>query len=128
MCRRSGSTPSTASSSWAPWCSCSSPASAANEPADRQSDHRTTQLSQRRQRNKTMDLGLTGKTAYVTGTAMGIGQDIVRMLAAEGVTVFAVDLDGEALNSYVSEENLSSVTTFVQDLSTLAGCRTAAKA
>ena len=75
-----------------------------------------------------MDLGLTGKTAYVTGTAMGIGQDIVRLLAAEGVTVFAVDLDGDTLNSYVSEENLSSVTTFVQDLSTLEGCRTAAKA
>lgn len=75
-----------------------------------------------------MDLGLTGKTAYVTGTAMGIGQDIVRLLAAEGVTVFAVDLDGDTLNSYVSEENLSSVTTFVQDLSTFEGCRTAARA
>ena len=75
-----------------------------------------------------MDLGLSGKTAYVTGTAMGIGQEIVRHLAAEGVTVFAVDLDIESLNQYVKDENLTSVITYAQDLSTLEGCRAAAQA
>lgn len=75
-----------------------------------------------------MDLGLNGKTAYVTGSAMGIGQAIVRLLAAEGVTVFAVDLDGDALRQYIEDEKLTSVIPFTQDLSTLQGCRTAAQA
>jgi len=75
-----------------------------------------------------MDLGLAGKTAYVTGTATGIGRDVVRLLATEGVSVFAVDHDGEPLSEYVRAESLSGVTTFVRDLSTLEGCRTAAAA
>lgn len=75
-----------------------------------------------------MDLGLNGKTAYVTGAATGIGRDVVRLLTAEGVTVFAVDHDGATLDEYVTAEDLVSVTTFVQDLSTSAGCRAAAAA
>ena len=75
-----------------------------------------------------MDLGLAGKTAYVTGSATGIGRDVVRLLAAEGVRVFAVDREGDALAEYLTAENLGTVTPFVQDLSTLEGCRTAAAA
>lgn len=75
-----------------------------------------------------MDLGLTGKSAYVTGSATGIGREVVRLLAAEGVRVFAVDHDGAALDEYIRGENLDSVTPFVQDLATLDGCRTAAAA
>lgn len=75
-----------------------------------------------------MDLGLSGKTAYVTGGATGIGRDVVRLLSAEGVTVFAVDHDGDALDDYITGEKLTAVTPFVQDLATLDGCRTAAAA
>lgn len=75
-----------------------------------------------------MDLELTGRTAYVTGCATGIGRDVVRLLAAEGVRVFAVDHDGASLDEYIDGEKLETVTAFVQDLSTLEGCRTAAAA
>lgn len=75
-----------------------------------------------------MDLQLRGKTAYVTGTATGIGRDIVRQLAAEGVTVFAVDKEIAVLDQYVGEEGLDGVRTFEADLSTQAGCEAATAA
>ncbi|OGV50815.1 MAG: oxidoreductase [Lentisphaerae bacterium GWF2_52_8] len=40
--------------------------------------------------------GLTGKTAFVTGGAQGIGRGITKRLLAEGMRVFAFDLDAEA--------------------------------
>lgn len=40
-----------------------------------------------------MDLGLTGKTAIVTGGASNIGREIVLMLAAEGANVVIADID-----------------------------------
>ncbi len=75
-----------------------------------------------------MDLGLGGKTAYITGAATGIGREVVRLLATEGVAIFAVDFNGAELDEYVTGETLSTVTTFVQDLATLQGCRRAAAA
>jgi NAD(P)-dependent dehydrogenase (short-subunit alcohol dehydrogenase family) len=39
---------------------------------------------------------LTGKTALVTGGAAGIGQEIVRRLAAEGARVVSLDWNGRA--------------------------------
>ncbi len=75
-----------------------------------------------------MDLGLSGKTAYVTGAATGIGREVVRLLAAEDVRVFAVDHDETSLREYIDGENLTAVTPFVADLSTQEGCRTAAAA
>ncbi len=39
--------------------------------------------------------GLAGRTALVTGAAHGIGSAIAAMLAAEGATVHAVDLEAE---------------------------------
>ena len=43
-----------------------------------------------------MDLGLSGKTALVTGASRGIGRGIAMTLAAEGVTVIAAARSAEA--------------------------------
>jgi len=43
------------------------------------------------------------ETALVTGAAGGIGEAVVRALAAEGVAVAAVDANAEALNPLVKE-------------------------
>jgi NAD(P)-dependent dehydrogenase (short-subunit alcohol dehydrogenase family) len=45
-----------------------------------------------------MDLGLQGRTAYVTGGARGIGRAVADALAAEGMRVAVADVDGEALD------------------------------
>src|SRR5262245_26419694 len=39
-----------------------------------------------------------GKTALVTGAGSGIGRAVTRRLAAEGATVFAVDIDAARLD------------------------------
>lgn len=75
-----------------------------------------------------MDLQLRGHRAYVTGTATGIGRDIVRQFVSEGVQVFAVDLALDVLRQYVRDESLDGVTCFGADLGTLQGCREAAAA
>lgn len=46
---------------------------------------------------------LTGKTAYVTGGASGIGRGIVSAFVAEGARVVASDIDAEGLDSLVTE-------------------------
>ena len=75
-----------------------------------------------------MNLDIDGATAYVTGAATGIGREVVRLLAGEGARIFAVDLDGAALQEYVAADGLSGVVPFVTDLSTNDGCATAAAA
>ncbi len=69
-----------------------------------------------------MDLALQGKNAFVTGAATGIGRDVVRRLAEEGARVFAVDRDMEALDAYIADENLKTVTSQLADLSRLDEC------
>lgn len=43
-----------------------------------------------------MDLGLTGKVAIVTGSALGFGAATARRLAVEGATVVITDIQQEA--------------------------------
>lgn len=64
-----------------------------------------------------MDLHLSGKVAVVSGAALGIGYQIVRLLLAEGATVVAGDLDPTPLNG------LEKVTVVQADLSTAEGCQ-----
>ncbi|PIS08636.1 NAD(P)-dependent oxidoreductase, partial [Candidatus Berkelbacteria bacterium CG10_big_fil_rev_8_21_14_0_10_33_10] len=48
-------------------------------------------------------LDLTGKTAIVTGGAMGIGRGIVERLAEAGANVVIADFDLESANKTVEE-------------------------
>ncbi len=50
-----------------------------------------------------MDLGLEGKVALVSGGSKGIGREIARLLAAEGVRVAVVARGGDVLRETVSE-------------------------
>lgn len=49
-----------------------------------------------------MDLGISGKTAVVTGGAGGMGRHITRMLLEEGAQVVMVDIDKEHLDDAVA--------------------------
>jgi 3-oxoacyl-[acyl-carrier protein] reductase len=46
-----------------------------------------------------MDLELRGRTAVVTGCSVGIGREIARVLAAEGVPTLVVARRGDLLKS-----------------------------
>lgn len=70
-----------------------------------------------------MDLNLGGKTAYVSGSATGIGRAIVELLVSEGVTVAAVDRNETALGELAIAH--PSVKPVIADLSTQAGCQAA---
>src|SRR5580698_9396227 len=50
-----------------------------------------------------MDLGLAGKRALVTGSSSGIGAEIARMLAAEGVNVVVHGRDGARAQGVISD-------------------------
>jgi 2-keto-3-deoxy-L-fuconate dehydrogenase len=52
-----------------------------------------------------MDLQLAGLSAVVTGAASGIGAATVRLLAAEGATVFAGDVNTEGVETLVATLN-----------------------
>lgn len=45
-----------------------------------------------------MDLGITGKTALITGADSGIGWETARILLAEGATVVLSDQDQGSLD------------------------------
>jgi NAD(P)-dependent dehydrogenase (short-subunit alcohol dehydrogenase family) len=75
-----------------------------------------------------MDLGLAGKTVFLTGGATGIGRATVELFAAEGATVFAVDREGDLLREYIACGGLTSVIPFEADLSTVEGCDSASAA
>ncbi|WP_440707855.1 SDR family NAD(P)-dependent oxidoreductase [Herbiconiux sp. YIM B11900] len=50
-----------------------------------------------------MDLGITGRTALVTGGDSGIGWRTARLLLAEGVTVVTSDIDEDELDEAAAE-------------------------
>jgi len=72
-----------------------------------------------------MDLGLRGRSAYVTGAASGIGKAVVELLVAEGARVVAVDRDAATLEGYIAAQGLSQVTAVQADLATSSGCAAA---
>ena len=55
-----------------------------------------------------MDLGLTGKTAIVTGGASNIGKAITEGLAAEGANVVIADVDANQSQTVVDELRASA--------------------
>ncbi|QIB65518.1 SDR family NAD(P)-dependent oxidoreductase [Kineobactrum salinum] len=60
---------------------------------------------------------LSGRTAFITGGAQGIGLGIARRLAREGINLAIVDIDAAALEAAQSElENLTRVATHVLDV------------
>lgn len=62
-----------------------------------------------------MDLGLSSRTALVTGADSGIGLATARLLAAEGAAVVMTDLDADALAAAAREVD-GRVTTHAADL------------
>ena len=77
-----------------------------------------------------MDLGLMGKTAYVTGAARGIGAAIADALVAEGVRVAASDKDGAVLGEHEGRWTVAGAAPILiaADLSTPDGCASVAEA
>lgn len=76
-----------------------------------------------------MELGLSGRTAIVTGASRGIGRACSRSLLGEGVNLCAVARDHDLLRSLVDESGAPErCLTVSADLATRAGCETAVAA
>lgn len=77
-----------------------------------------------------MDLQLTGKRALVTGSSSGIGSEIARMLAAEGVSVVVHGRNRDRAQGVADEitTNGGTATIALGDLSTAEGTAAAIKA
>lgn len=75
-----------------------------------------------------MDLGLTGRTALVTGAATGIGRAVAEILVAEGAHVLAADIAEAPLREFAAADAAGTVEVIVADLSTAEGCRNVADA
>src|SRR4029077_14572775 len=72
-----------------------------------------------------MDLGLTGKTALVTGASEGIGMAIARKLAEEGVRVAICARTEAKLRETEAESSRATgmhVAPLPSDVRSLAGC------
>lgn len=70
------------------------------------------------------------KVALLTGAASGIGWATSRRLAAEGASVFAVDVNRDGLASLVEEvrSQQGTIESHVADVSSVSECRTAVSA
>jgi NAD(P)-dependent dehydrogenase (short-subunit alcohol dehydrogenase family) len=62
-----------------------------------------------------VDLGITGRTALITGADSGIGKETARLLLAEGVRVVITDVDADALRQ-AADELGEGVTAIAADL------------
>jgi NAD(P)-dependent dehydrogenase (short-subunit alcohol dehydrogenase family) len=75
-----------------------------------------------------MDFGLAGKTAYLTGGAMGIGAAIADALAREGVRLAVSDISADALSEKRRDwADAGEPVTIEADLSTAEGTISAAE-
>ena len=65
-----------------------------------------------------MDLGISNRTALVTGADSGIGWHTARLLLAEGATVVMTDIDQNSLEASAQELNAPTgkLTTFAADI------------
>ena len=72
-----------------------------------------------------MELGLDGKTVFITGAANGIGRATALAFAKQGTTVGLLDIDGEQLTALASEIDAAGGKPVVSkaDLSTGDGVR-----
>ena len=61
-------------------------------------------------------LTLAGSTTVITGAASGMGADIARLLAADGVHLALIDHNADALASVAAELSSTTVTTHIVDL------------
>lgn len=60
-------------------------------------------------------IAFEGKVVILTGAGSGMGKALAMMLQEAGATVFAVDVDGDALNSLTEYDNLVRVVLDVTD-------------
>lgn len=67
-----------------------------------------------------------GKVALVTGAASGVGRATAQRLAAEGATVWGIDVDGDGLAGTADGED--RIRTRVADISSQAACQAAVAA
>ena len=69
-----------------------------------------------------MDLGLQGKTAFITGGSMGIGKEVARLLAREGCRVAITARDDDRLQAAVQdlvEDTSGELAGFAGDMSVM---------
>lgn len=75
-----------------------------------------------------MELNLTGKIAYVTGAATGIGAAVCAILIAEGMKVVAADIQKDDLEQHEAEFGRERYRAISVDLSTQEGTGEGAEA
>jgi len=75
-----------------------------------------------------VDLGLTGRTALVTGASRGIGRAVAELLLAEGARVVAIGRDEERLEGLAAEHGGGALAWAACDLRTDEGCAAAVQA
>lgn len=73
----------------------------------------------------TLDLGLEGKVALVTGAASGMGAAVARLLTAAGAIVHGVDRNGEGLAAARQGWAGTGHSIAAADLGSVAACRSA---
>lgn len=66
-----------------------------------------------------MNISLTGRRAFVSGAAQGIGASVAAALASAGATVLAADIDGVAVSCHAAAIGARSIRLDVTDLASV---------